>query len=101
MFITNQCFADLISCGPREIIELYVQADRDDNYPHENKLVIVFDGSCNGKSQAYIENTHPAYSGLLSTALMAFSTNIPVGSYINSSLTIGQANQLSILALKK
>lgn len=54
---------------------LYVQADRNDNSFHANKLLIIMGDEkkpeCNDFTFAYIENTHDAYDGILSLTLAA------------------------------
>lgn len=73
LLISNQVFAGNADCGEVLITKLFVQADRQDNSSHANKLLLGFESSgCS--SVVYLENTDDAYPGILSMALTAYTT---------------------------
>lgn len=93
--------AAIHSCGMQTINNFYVQGDRDDGYDHANKVVVILNSDCNGKTQAYIENAHPAFQGILSTLHTAFVAGHQVHLYINTSKAAGDAFQISLLQVVK
>ena len=93
-------------CDSLYISDVWVEGDRDDGHFLQNKLVVkVNDGSgsyqCGGKTYLYLENTSPAFSGMLSVALSALATNKEVQIAINTSNTTTYSNQLAFIRIKQ
>ena len=89
-------------CGQYQIKYVWVNGNRDDNNAHANKIVLDLIGpACNGFNKVYIENTNPAYDAILATALEAFSNDLYLVVYVNTSTSIADATQIATLALVK
>lgn len=96
--ISTSIFADSLDCGVRELEQVMIQGDRDDGHIHANSLVIKLgDSTCNQRQYLYLKSNHPAYSGMVSIALAAKSSNQKLRVIVNTSQNLGSASQISIL----
>lgn len=87
-------FSEVVNCGSADIRRLAVHGDREGAHDHENKLLIELEKDsllyrCDGKSYAYLDNTNPAYSGVLSILLAAQAQGKKVEVWINSTVIAG------------
>ena len=93
--------AAVLSCGVNTIDNVYVQGNRDDNFEHANKAIAKLNVPCNGVDLVFIENTSPMYKSFLATLLTAFASGVQVSVYVNTSQTISNGTQISILQFVK
>ena len=97
LLVPSISYAGIVACAFQEIKHIYVNGDREDGL-HPNRLLIELESPCdNGQSLLYLENSSAAYSSVLSTALMAFSTGTKVRIYVNSI----QKNQIVVIEMKQ
>jgi hypothetical protein len=102
----SSSYAATTHCDNFYISDVWVEGARDDNHALANKVVVRIkdsDGSykqCGGKDYLHIENTSPAYSGMLSIALTAQTTGKKVEIAINTSTTTAYSNQLAFIRIK-
>lgn len=99
-FVAN-VHADVLSCGSQDISDFYVQAQRDDNNIHSNRLLVKLSVPCNGLDYAYMDESNPLFQGFLSVVLAGFSASQKIHVYVNTSTTSGSAHPLAIVRLRK
>lgn len=92
--------AALVTCGPREILKLHIEGDRDDGHAHKNTMVITLNSPCNGRSNVYIKNSHPAFNSMVSLALAAYAQGHSVNVWVNSSKVLTSATEIAIMSLE-
>ena len=86
-------FAGNVYCSGLTINEVFVEGDRQGNY-EEQKLYVKFSKACNGKYWGYIENTKPAYSGLLTMALVGLKNKYEYKVRVRTDKTDGTGSEL-------
>ena len=95
--------AATLHCNNLVISDVWVEGDRDDNFAFQNKLIIRIKDEngvytqCGSKSYMHLENTSPAYSGMLSAALTAQTAKKKVEIAINTSNSTPLSNQLAFI----
>ena len=97
---TPQVIAATTDCKNIAIQTVAVEGPRDDNHFFQNKLVLVLDKPCAGKTYVHAALTHPAFDGFLTTALTAKTTNTKVTVSVNTSNTTNLSNQIAYIAIK-
>ena len=97
--------AEFITCSDVYVERVSVQGDRDESHYFENKMILRLKGPsgeamlCGNKEYITLSNTHPAYNGMLSIALTAFTTNKKISVSVNSSVGSSLSNQLSAITI--
>ena len=100
-------YGELLNCGYADVDRLIVQGDREGTHGHENTLLASLkkdgvDVMCSGKNYIYIENTDPAYQGMLSVLLAAQMSGKQVNVFVNTTeITGGNAVEIAFIALSK
>ena len=110
--------ADVIKCSNLLIKELFVEGSRDDGFGFgfgfgfENKLIVRFryeDGTiatCGNYEYVYLENTHAAFNGVLSSLLAANMSGKHITIAVNTSkeaisgTSSTNANQISYVGFE-
>ncbi|TDF34972.1 hypothetical protein EYS14_21570 [Alteromonadaceae bacterium M269] len=99
----GNAYAATLHCNNLVISDVWVEGDRDDNFAFQNKLVIRIKDEngvytqCGSKSYMHLENTSPAYSGMLSAALTAQTAKKRVEIAINTNNPTSLSNQLAFI----
>ncbi|GEM_PF-1756488 len=99
--------AAVVSCATNDVKRILVQADREGSHGHENKLIIQLSNNgvdilCAGNTYVYIENTSPAYTGVLSVLLAAQASARQVEIFVNTTVIAGgNAAQIAWVSLSK
>ena len=94
IFPLSSAWAGILNCGSREIGLISVQGDREGSHHHENRLVLRLSEngslvSCSGNAYLYLDNSDPAFSGILSTLLSAQAQGKKVDVFANGQNTVG------------
>ncbi|ABD79719.1 hypothetical protein [Saccharophagus degradans] len=80
--------AEWMDCGLVTVDKVYVQASREDGGTHQNSLLIIpgneKSAACENVTFAQLKNTEPAYDGVLSMALVAYTSGTKLRLVVNA-----------------
>ncbi|WP_413163185.1 hypothetical protein [Aeromonas salmonicida] len=103
MSCSTHAIADVVHCNNLYVADVLVEGARDDKFILSNKLAIrVKDASgsyvqCGGRDYLHLENTSPAYNGMLSIALAAHASKKTVQIAINTNSINSHSNQIAFI----
>jgi hypothetical protein len=77
-----------LDCGMATIKNLYVQGERQDSGLHQNSVLLTLgndkSSACSNVTFAMMKNTEPAYGGIVSMTLSAYTTKSKIRVVVNS-----------------
>jgi hypothetical protein len=106
LFQSGLSYAETKYCENVYISDVWVEGARDDGLSLSNTLAFrIKDASgsfvkCEGKDYLHLENSSPAYAGMLSAALTAQTTNKVVDIAVNTSTSTAYSHQVAFIHIK-
>lgn len=106
LIVPMTSFAEMVSCGKHDIERILVQGDREGIHAYENKLLVELSQNgtvitCSGKNYVYMDNTDPAYHGVLSAVLAAYASGRQIEVWVNSTVTADNIVEIAWVTLAR
>ncbi len=88
LLFSNMSNAARLDCGMANIQRLYVQGEREDEFLHQNSLIVILASdksqACSDVNFAMMKNDKPAYNSVLSMLLSSYTTKSQIRVVVNS-----------------
>ncbi|OIO56152.1 MAG: hypothetical protein COX57_09235 [Alphaproteobacteria bacterium CG_4_10_14_0_2_um_filter_63_37] len=91
--------AETVQCKGLTFKAVTVEGVRDDGFEFQNKLIVVLNGQCGGKTYMHAGLNHPAFDGFLAIALAVKEGKKTVNIAVNTSKQTERSNQIAYIEL--